>query len=48
MYQNTIEKEGYSRKELAKIERALQRGIRAYKKDPEFRKAVKAFIKETV
>ncbi len=47
MYQKTVEKEGYSKKEIIKMRKALKSGIHAYRKDPEFRKALKAFIKET-
>ena len=47
MYQKVVEKESYSKKDLARIRKNLKNGIEAYKKDPEFKKAVKAFIKKT-
>ncbi|HZX20627.1 MAG TPA: hypothetical protein VFF13_06485 [archaeon] len=48
MYSKTVEKEDvYSKKEIADIKRVLAKGHMMYKKDPEFRKFIRAFIKET-
>ena len=47
MYQKTVEKEAYSKADLAKIKRVLKKGNDAFRKDPEFRKALNAFIRET-
>lgn len=48
MYQKTVEKEdGYSKVQIAEIKRVLAKGSAMYKKDPGFRKFIRAFIKET-
>ena len=44
MYQQTVEKEGRSRKDTAKLKKVIN-DIKEARKDPEFRKAAKAFVK---
>lgn len=47
MFQKTVSREhGYSGREMAKIN-AVLKGIEKARKDPEFMKALKQFIKET-
>lgn len=47
VYQKAVQKEdGYSKAQLAKIKRVFKK-IEIARKDPEFMKAVRQFIKET-
>lgn len=46
MYQEMVEREGYSKKQVAKIKSVLRK-ISVARKKPAFRAAVKQFIKET-